>query len=324
MRVLITGVTGFAGTHLAAEFSARTSAELFGIHRPGSKRPWPVALKKRIKLYPCDLRNEASVRAVVKKTRPDRVFHLAAQASVPVSWRSPHETFRHNVIGTLNLLEALRAQKLSPRILITGSAEQYGLAAPDSHKRPLTEESPFKPLTPYAVSKIAQEFLAYQYFLFFGMPVIRTRAFNHTGPGQSSQFVAGALARQVALIEAGLQKPELFVGNLESIRDFTDVRDVARAYRLLLDRGTPGDVYNICTGIGRSVREVLEGYRRICRVPIRVRREARRVRSVEIPCLVGSPAKIRRAVGWKPAIPFERTLEDLLNDWRQSVKNSVR
>jgi GDP-4-dehydro-6-deoxy-D-mannose reductase len=222
----------------------------------------------------------------------------------------------------LNLLEAVRHTGIKPRILVTCSAEGYGASA--NKVRFLDESAPFAPLNPYSVSKVAQDLLAHQYFLALGQKVVRTRAFSHTGPGQNDSFVAGSFAKQVALIEAGRQKPVIRVGNLKAIRDFTDVRDVVRAYALALEKGKAGEAYNVCSGKGRRISELLDIYLSESSVKIKVKHDPGRQRAGDIPRLVGNPKKFINATGWKPEIPFEQTLRDVLDYWRERVKRVRR
>jgi GDP-4-dehydro-6-deoxy-D-mannose reductase len=203
------------------------------------------------------------------------------------------------------------------RLLVIGSNEEYGAPQPD--ELPQTEESPLRPHSPYAVSKIAQDFLGFQYHLAYGLPVVRVRPFNHTGPGQSPRFVIPAFASQIARIETGLQEPVVKVGNLEAARDFTDVRDIVRAYHLAVTRGRPGEVYNLASGQPQSVRGLLETLLSYSEVQIRVERDPARYRPVDVPVVCGSADKFHRLTGWKAEIPFEQTLRDVLEYWREQV-----
>lgn len=319
MRVLITGITGFAGSHLADFLARRDGIQLYGIRRRlVASFARPVA-SHAVRFFDCDLRNARAVQRLIRKIRPDRVFHLAAESSVTGSLKAPLGALETNVFGTLNLLEAIRTARLGKcRVHIAGSAQEYGL----SGASPVSERAVLRPQSSYAVSKIAQDLIGRQYFLSFHLKVVRTRAFNHTGPGQRQDFVASSLARQVALIEADRQKPVIHVGNIRAVRDFADVRDVVRAYWLALEKGVPGDVYNICTGVGRSVRDILSVYLSLTDRRIRVKQEAQRMRPGDIPKLIGDPRKFAERTGWRPLIPFEKTLGDLLAYWRKNVKNA--
>lgn len=311
MRILITGITGFAGGHLADLLSAKKGVRVYGLSRR------PARSQKRV--YACDMRDSRKLEKILKGVKPDRIFHLAAQSSVTLSWEDPKRTFEQNLMGALNLFEA--ARKICPRarIQVAGSAQEYGI--PPNKLRRIDEAVPVNPLSPYAISKAAQDFLACQYSAHYGMRLIRTRAFNHIGPRQSPNFVTSNFARQIALIEAGCQKPEILVGDLEAVRDYTDVRDVVRAYWMILEKGKPGDVYNIASGQGCTARQILNIYLKLSPVKIRIRQERSRLRVNDLARLVGDPRKLALATGWKARIPLERSLEDILNFWREKIKN---
>lgn len=317
MRVLITGITGFVGPHLA-EHALSQGAEVFGTLRWRSNRGAVAPLGSRVTLLECELRDPASVLRLIQRVRPDRIIHLAAQSFVPASMDAPHETFASNVDSTLNLLEAMRLVGGDIAFLNVGSSEEYGLVHPD--EVPVTEENPLRPNSPYAVSKVAQDLLGYQYAVSYQMRVFRTRAFNHVGPGQSDVFVLPTFARQIAEIEAGKREAVLHVGNLDARRDFTDVRDVVRAYWLVLERGAPGEVYNVCSGQAPTIREALEGLLALAKVrSISVRPDPHRMRPSDAPIVCGDFRRLAAATGWRPEIPFTRTLEDILEDWRRRV-----
>jgi len=247
MRVLITGATGFVGTHLRRYLLSSTDWEIVGTAFPTP--PADPTRGSREKLILLDLRNAEATQAALAKSPPDYVVHLAAQAHVPTAYKDPWATLENNILGQLNLFESCRALGIYPRIIVIGSGEEYGRAT--QADLPLVEDHPLRPENPYSVSKVTQDVMGYQYFISYGLPVIRVRPFNHVGPGQSARFVLPAFASQVAEIEAGRRQPLLRVGNLAPERDFTDVRDVVRAYRLLLLHGTAGEVYNmIRNGIG--------------------------------------------------------------------------
>ncbi len=315
MRVLITGITGFAGSHLADYLLAeQPQVEVFGLYRWRSPRDNVAHLGDRVRLLEGDLRDESSLRRVVAESRPDMIFHLAAQSYVPTSWRAPTETLTTNIAGQSNLFEAVRAVGLDPVIQIACSSEEYGLVLPD--EVPIDEDNPLRPLSPYAVSKVAQDMLAYQYFRSYGTRTIRTRGFNHTGPRRGEVFVTSNFARQVAMIEAGLQKPAIRVGNLDAVRDFTDVRDMVRAYWLAATRGTPGEVYNIGSGTGITIRELLDRLLALSQVEVEVEVDPERLRPSDVEVLICNGAKFHAATGWKPQIPFQQTLQDVVDYWR--------
>jgi GDP-4-dehydro-6-deoxy-D-mannose reductase len=317
MRVLITGFTGFVGSHLADYLVGRGDVEVFGVHRWRSRMDNVEHLRDRVRLVECDLREPSAIRRVLAQVRPDRIFHLAAQSYVPTSWLMPGETLSGNVLGQLNLFEALRDLQLPARVHIAGSSEEYGLVHP--HEVPIREESPLRPLSPYAVSKVGQDLLAYQYWQSYRLHVVRTRGFNHTGPRRGEVFVTSNFARQIAEIEKGRREPVVSVGNLDSVRDFTDVRDMVRAYWLALERGEPGEVYNICSGRGYTARQVLDLLLGLGHVQVRVQEDPARMRPSDVTLLVGDCSKFRSATGWQPTIPFEVTLKDLLEHWRSRV-----
>jgi GDP-4-dehydro-6-deoxy-D-mannose reductase len=317
MRVLITGFTGFVGSHLADYLVGRDDVEVFGTHRWRSRMDNVDHLRERVRFVECDLRDPVAVRRVLREVRPERIFHLAAQSYVPTSWLAPGETLGGNVMGQLNLFEAMRDLDLPARVHIAGSSEEYGLALP--HEIPIREDNPLRPLSPYAVSKVAQDLLGYQYWQSYRLHVVRTRGFNHTGPRRGEFFVTSNFARQIAAIEKGRHVPVVSVGNLDSTRDFTDVRDMVRAYWLALERGEPGEVYNICTGRGYTARQVLDTLLDLTHIKVQVQKDPARMRPSDVTLLVGDYTKFRNVTGWQPTIPFEVTLKDLLEHWRSRV-----
>jgi GDP-4-dehydro-6-deoxy-D-mannose reductase len=266
-----------------------------------------------------DLTSRDQATSLVEQVRPAYIFHLAAQSNVQKAFNDPETTIINNVVGQLNLLDALRATSPGARVLIVGSSEQYGLVRPQDI--PIDEDTPFRPNNPYAVSKIAQDALGLQYFLAYGQENIRVRPFNHIGPGQTEHFVAAAFARQVARIEAGLQEPVIYVGNLAAERDFTDVRDMVRAYYLALTMGEPGEVYNIGSGKGRSIQWLLDTLVSMSSVAVEVKHDPARMRPADIPVLVGDTTRFRESTGWQPEIALEDTLRDILQYWREKVRS---
>ena len=307
MRVLITGATGFAGRHLSDFALSKKGVRVYGLVRRASD-----TLALGVVPIRADLLSKKSMLAVLKKTRPDRIYHLAGQSSVARSWKQSKKTFNVNVGGTRALLEAARDIGSRARILVCGSADVYGASARRRGK--ITEKFPLKPVSPYGVSKLAQDLLGFHYFSTYGLWVVRTRAFNHLGPGQRLSFVAPSFARQIADIASGKQKPEIKVGSLAAVRDFTDVRDVVRAYWLALEKGAAGEVYNVCSGHPRRVSDILEFYLRASSVKIQVSRDRLLMRASDMPRLVGDASKLTRVTRWKPRIRFEKTLRDLLNE----------
>jgi GDP-4-dehydro-6-deoxy-D-mannose reductase len=320
MRLLITGITGFVGSHMA-EYALAQGAEVFGSARWRSRTENIEHLKDKIQLVECDLRDVASARRLLETTSPTHVVHLAAQSFVGTSWHSPAETMSTNIMSQMNLLEGMRALKLEPRFLAIGTSEEYGLVHPD--ELPIKETNPLRPLSPYAVSKVAQDMMGFQYFRSYGLPIVRTRAFNHEGPRRGEVFVTSNFAKQVAEIEAGLRKPVMFVGDLTPRRDYSDVRDIVQGYWMLLDRGEPGEVYNLCSGRPWAIQQVLDFLLDASRVKgITVELDHARLRPSDVMVLDGDSSKIRKAVGWQVSIPFERTLEDLLVYWRERIRSA--
>jgi GDP-4-dehydro-6-deoxy-D-mannose reductase len=321
VKVLITGVAGFVGAHMAEFLRAeRPAVELFGIVKPHGTPE--SALPGGVAVIEADLEDAPAVDAALDLVHPDRIVHLAAQSSPQASWSDPAGTFRTNVLGLLNVLEAVRKRALAPRILVVGSAEEYGMV--DARDLPVGEETALRPVTPYAVSKVAQGYLALQYALAFHMGIVRTRTFHHTGPGRGEAFVESSFARQIAEIESGRRPAVLAVGNLEVVRDFTDVRDVVRAYWALLERGDAGAVYNVCSGKGTRIRDLLHALIEAAGMDVEVRVDPELVRPADVPAMVGDPARLRDATGWAPLIPLRQTLGDLLQFWRERTAAAPR
>jgi len=314
-RILITGITGFAGSHLADyALAEHPGVEVFGTYRWRSRRENIEHLDGKVTLLESDLGDVTAMRSALERSRPDAIFHLAAQSFVPTSWTAPSETFHVNVIGQIHLFEAIRSLGLDPVVQLACSSEEYGLVRKE--ETPISEQNPLRPLSPYAVSKVTQDYLGYQYFKSYGLRTIRTRGFNHEGPRRGEVFVMSNFARQIAAIEAGEQEPVIRVGNLDSVRDFTDVRDMVRAYWLAVEKGEPGEVYNIASGHGITIREMLDRLLAKSRVAVRVETDPKRLRPSDVEVLLGDATKFRAATGWEPRIPLEQTLADSLDFWR--------
>ncbi|MEW6097131.1 MAG: GDP-mannose 4,6-dehydratase [bacterium] len=314
-RCLITGITGFAGSYLAELLIERGDIEIFGIRRWRSRMENIEHIEDKITLIECDLRDASSVTNCIEEVRPDKIFHLAAQSFVPTSWLAPAETLTTNIIGTLNIFEAVRkAGLLETRIQIAGSSEEYGMVYED--EVPIKETNPLRPLSPYGVSKVAHDLLGYQYYMSYKLYIVRTRGFNHSGPRRGEVFVESNFAKQIAEIEKGLKKPIIYVGNLEAKRDFTDVRDMAKGYWLSLEKCDPGDVYNICSGKVFKIKEVLDILLSLSTVKVEIKEDPVRMRPSDVQILLGDATKFREKTGWQPTIPFENTIEDILNYWR--------
>jgi GDP-4-dehydro-6-deoxy-D-mannose reductase len=307
--ILITGAAGFAGSHLI-ELVAREAA-VVAWHRPAGRTP-PQA--QRVRWQAVDLLDAAAVQQAIDEIRPASVYHCAGAAHVGRSWNATESTFAVNVRGTHHLLQALGQASLTTRVMIPSSAMVY---RPSSE--PLTEEHPLVPSSPYGLSKLAQEMLGARASN-VRVSVTIGRAFNHVGPRQDPSFVASGFARQIAEIEAGLREPEVVVGNLDARRDLMDVRDTVRAYRAILDHGTPGRPYNISTGRAIAIGELLDLICTRAKVAIRIRVDPDRFRPNDVTMLVGDSSRLQRELGWAPAIPLSQTLDDLLEHWRGSVR----
>jgi len=317
VRILITGITGFVGAWLARHLvEDQRQNEVHGLVRWNSDRGALEGLESSLVLLEGDLTDGASLVRVVRAVRPEVVFHLAASSTVASSWSTPAELMKVNVVGQVNLLEALRTVDLAPVVVVACSGEVYGRAGGNGA---VDETAPLEPVSPYAVSKAAQDLMAYQYHAAYGLPTIRLRLFNHTGPGRPERFVASSFARQLAEIEADLRPPVLSVGNLDAVRDFTDVRDVARAYWLASRGGRPGAVYNVCSGRPVAIRELLDRLLSLSSASVEVHLDPGRFRQAEVPVLYGDPGRFRAATGWQAEIPLEKTLQDLLAYWRRRV-----
>lgn len=314
LRALVTGITGFAGSHLAEYLISRGDVEVCGTFRVRSNMDLLKHLTDQIHLVECELRDPHSVHLMLKEIQPDLIFHLAAQSFVPTSWNSPSETLVNNLVCQIHILEAVRKLDLNCKIHIACSSEEYGLVYP--HETPVKENNPLRPLNPYAVSKIAQDYLGFQYFQSYGIPIIRTRTFNHTGPGRGEYFVTSNFAKQIAQIERGLQPPKVLVGNLQAKRDFSDVRDIVKAYWLALEHGDPGEVYNLSSGTAYTIEQVLQTLLSFTDVKVAIEVDADRLRPSDVEILVGDSSAFRAKTGWAPQIPFATTMHDLLNYWR--------
>lgn len=315
MRALVTGINGFAGSHLADYLLTQPEIELFGGVYGDCENI--VQLDKRATFIAGDLTDPAFAEALLSKTAPDRIYHLAGQAFPPASWQDPWATIDINVRSQVNLLQSAVRLQSRARILVIGSMEEYGRVAPDA--LPVTESTPFRPDSPYGVSKIAQDLLGLQYFLSHYLHVVRVRPANHIGPRQNEQFVTSNFAKQIAEIEAGRREPVLRVGNLGAERDFTDVRDMVRAYFLALERGIAGEVYNIGHGRAWSIHAVLDMLLLQTCAKIRVEQDPARLRPSDTPALYSNPSKFHAQTGWEPTVPLETSLRDILDYWRERV-----
>lgn len=298
MKALVTGAAGFVGCHLIDHLTAMGDTAI-GIDRPAGP----------------DLLDGPGLAALFAEVRPDAVYHLAGFSDIGGSWTDPLATFRANGEGTLNVLQAAKAAGVA-RVLSVSSADVYGRVA--MAELPLTEDSPLRPVTPYAASKIAADFLGLQAWLGYGLEVLRVRAFNHLGPGQSPRFVTPALAERIARNERDGTEV-VPVGNLTPRRDFTDVRDVVRAYRLIVEHGEPGEAYNVCSGHDIAISELADRLVAMADRPMRLEADPGLQRPVDVHVLRGDPTRVHKATGWEPEIDLDVTLTDVLTEWRHIV-----
>ncbi|MCX8159477.1 MAG: GDP-mannose 4,6-dehydratase [Candidatus Saccharicenans sp.] len=316
MRVLITGISGFIGSHLAEYLTqALPNVEIFGLVRP---RACVSALKKfgdRLRLLEADVRDQGSMLKIMNEVRPDRIFHLAGQSAIEASFRTPNETFTTNALGTVHLLEALLEIQINPVVIIASSAEAYGLAYAD--ELPLKETAPFRPLSPFGVSKAAQDLLGFQYYKTYGLKVIRARIFNTLGPRQPLHYQASSLARQIAEIEKKKREPVLKVGNLENKKDYTDIRDLVRALWLVSEKSQPGEVFNLGSGQAWSGNEILKLMLGMTRAKLVLENDDKKSQLPEPPILLADISRLVRLTGWKPQISLKQSILDLINFWRE-------
>jgi len=314
-RVLVTGADGFVASHLVVELERQWNCSIFGV---GLKEK-PMVKCDKLSYRVLDITDYEACKNFIGEVKPEAVFHLAAQPSVALSWKNPHATYEINLLGELNILEALRRANLDVSFHVACSSEEYG----KSFNLPLIEDSPLRPCSHYAVSKVAQEMMALAYYEAFSWRVLVTRGFNQAGPGQSPEFVISSFAYQIARIEAGLCEPVIKVGNLEAKRDFTDVRDTVRALRMVLEKGKAGSIYNVCSGRAHRISDLLEMLIGMAKVAVRIEQDPERSRPSDIPVVVGDLKKIKEEVGWEPEIPIEKTLADTLDWWRVNLQQKT-
>jgi len=316
LRILITGLSGFAGKHLIEYLALQGDHTFFGVDLKKCSTGTDIGGSQLVENM-TDLTDAAAVRKLIKQVKPDHIYHLAAQSSVKLSWEDPLGTFRTNVFSGINLLESMRAAASGIKILMVCTAEEYGEVTNGSA---ITESDSIYPENPYAVSKAAMDFISTMYHKAYGLDIMVTRSFNHIGPGQSEGFVCSDFARQVALIEAGKQDPVISVGNLDSSRDFLDVRDVARAYWHIMNRGRPGEVYNVCSGKPVKVSTLLEILISLSeREDIEIILDKEKFRPIDIPTIVGDNTRLMTTTGWQPQYSLEDSLSDILDWWREKV-----
>ncbi|PSB39920.1 GDP-mannose 4,6-dehydratase [filamentous cyanobacterium Phorm 46] len=320
MRVLITGITGMVGSHLAEYILANhPGVELHGLVRWRSPMANIEQIQPKLSLHCAELRDLNSLVILLTKVKPERIFHLAAQSFVTTSFDAPADTLHTNVIGTTNLLDAVRIVGIDPRIHICSSSEVYGQVTKD--EVPIRESNPLRPASPYAVSKVGEDMIALQYFLSYGIKAIRTRMFTHTGPRRGDIFAESAFAKQIAEIEAGVRPNPLKVGNLDSVRTFSDVRDAVKAYWLLLEKCTPGEVYNIGGNQTMTVGEMLEMLKGMANTKIEHEVDQSLLRPSDVTLQIPDISKFQSATGWEPEISLEKTLRDLLDYQRNRLNN---
>lgn len=317
MKVLVTGIGGFAGSHLADHIFSTTQAEVFGVLRDGETRDNIASHEQKIGLYECDIVDFQPIFRILKEVKPDIIFHLAGQPFVPSSFEHTAETFKVNVIGSINIFEAVKATEIAPRIVVITSGEIYGetdgLAAVHS------ERSIPRPVNPYAASKTSIDYIAQTYKTFEGLDIVIARPFNHTGPRQRPSFVCSSLARQISIIQKEHAEPVLQVGSVKPRRDFSDVRDIARAYWKLASIDNKDNfIYNVCSGNIYSIEEVIRLFEKITGLEFKLHVEQKRLRGYDIQLLAGSSELLQKSTGWRPQIPFEKTLTDLLSMWMEA------
>ena len=316
-KILITGISGFVGGHFVHHLTTHHSdLEIHGISR--SKPAWdfvkiPPQLLNGHHFHLADLNDIPKIKSLIQGIQPDYILHLAAQSSVAESWKTPVDSFMNNTNIFLNIIDTVRLNDNGARVLSVGSSEQYGIVS--ERDLPLTENQPQCPANPYAVARVAQEQLARIYATGYGLDICCTRSFNHCGPGQTDRFVVSAIVKQFVKIAYGLQDPVIHIGNGAIVRDFVDVHDVVEAYRLLLTQGKRGEVYNICSGKGRSIRDIVTLLSDMYHIDVQVHQEQSQIRPIDNPRIIGSYQKIQNDMGWKPRIPFEESLRSIYQYW---------
>jgi len=316
-KALITGIAGFAGGHLAWDL-VEAGWEVVGVERHGAVFDHPVFLLERVRVEECDILAARELGRVIGKFQPEAIFHLAGTTHIPMAQSDPQLAFETNIKGSLNVLDAATENSPRARMVLISSAEVYGKARPE--EMPLTEDRPLRPASIYGLTKLCAEETASYYSRVRGLDAVILRPFNHIGPGQRPRFVSAAFALQIARIEKGLQPPVLEVGNLEPARDFTDVRDMVRGYRLAVDRCESGVAYNVCSGRAYAIREILERLLELSACHIEVRPSEGRIRKTDVPIFHGDHSRFSAAAGWRPEYDIDRTLETILDYWRERVK----
>lgn len=312
MKCLITGINGFVGGYLA-EYLLNKTNQVFGTFYP---KDLNKNIKDPIQSFFCDLTIPQDIDKLIKEIKPEFIFHLAGQSFIPYSWDDPATTFKTNVLGPIYLLEAVKKHAQTAKILIVGSSDEYGSVNGSTN---LSEDAPLNPDNPYGISKACADLLSHQLGKHNNLKIVRTRSFLHIGPGQSEKFVVSDFCKQIALIEKGEQPPVMKVGNLESKRDFTDVRDIVNAYWLALEKGIPGEVYNITSQNLLSIQELLDKLISMTDTKITVEIDPKKIRTTDTKLTMGDSTKFRTQTMWQPEIPIEKTLQDTLDWWRKQV-----
>lgn len=316
MKCLITGVNGFVGSYLTEYLLEKKWLKILGTVYPKDSIQNIRHILDKIRATPCNLTIPQEIEKIIKKDKPEIIFHLAAQGYVPTSWQDPVGTFKVNVLGTLHLIEAVRKYSPKAKILIIGSGDEYGFV---DTQNPLTEETPLNPQNPYAVTKVCTDLLSAQLGKYHKLHIIRVRAFPHIGPRQSPNFVVSDFCRQIALIEKNKQQPIIKVGNLENKCDFTDVRDIVHAYWLAIKNGESGQVYNISSEKAYPIGKILEKLINMAKTEIKIQSDPSKFRLQDTVIKLGNSQKFRNLTGWKPKIPIEQTLHETLDWWRGQV-----
>jgi GDP-mannose 4,6-dehydratase len=321
MKILITGITGFVGSHLAEYIlSLKEKHKVFGLCRWRSSRDSLDRVYNKVILKEADLMDLSALIRHCKDVRPDVIFHLAAQSYVLTSFNAPIQTLSTNIIGTANLLEAVRITGIDPIIHICSSSEVYGQV--EKKDIPIKEDCPLRPASPYAVSKVGEDMIAFQYWLSYGIKTIRTRMFTHTGPRRGDVFAMSFFAKQIAAGELGLAAPVVRVGNLKSIRTFCDVRDAVRAYWVMVHKCKPGEVYNIGGNRTMTIKEALDALLSFSTKKFKIVVDPKLIRPSDVTLQIPCTDKFKKLTGWKPEIAFEKTLKDILDYWRLELKRS--
>lgn len=298
MKILITGIKGFVGKHLSSLLKEKD--EVYGIDKDN-----------------IDITDSFRLKKFICAVKPEKIVHLAAVGTSPLQKVSPEQIYKTNVIGTINLLEGILSANIDPVILLVGSSAEYGYS--QIGENPITESQTLHPLNNYGITKAAQSLIGYQYFKTRNLKIIRTRTFNHVGPGERNGLVCSAFARQIVQIEKGIKEPIIEVGNLETQRDFTDVRDIVKTYKLLIRKGTPGEIYNVCSGKPYYIREILNTLIELAQVSVKIRKVSKRTAPFDVPLQFGDNTKVRNTIDWEPQISIKKSLEDLLDYWRNCL-----